>query len=106
MGTYDSLCSLCRMYHNIKVDDNNIETILAFKYTTDQSKKSERTLTLELYVSPEVMVYPNFSCPNYTMKKRRNISRMKPFTPLDVAINYKGSDLKNYVDSYVKKYNF
>jgi hypothetical protein len=61
------------MYHNIKVDDNNIETILVFKYTTDQSKKSERTLALELYVSPEVMVYPNFSCPNNTMKKRRNI---------------------------------
>lgn len=29
MNTYDSLCSLCGMYHNIKVDDNNIETIMS-----------------------------------------------------------------------------
>ncbi|MDH6372763.1 hypothetical protein M2444_004592 [Paenibacillus sp. PastF-3] len=85
---------------------SSVQTKLAFKYTTNHFKKSERTLTLELYVSPEVMVYPKYSCPNNTMKKRRNISRMKPFTPLDVAINYKGSDLKNYVDAYVKKYNF
>ncbi|WP_018753429.1 radical SAM protein [Paenibacillus sanguinis] len=29
MGMYNSLCSLCGMYHNIKVDDENIETIMS-----------------------------------------------------------------------------
>lgn len=80
---------------------------IAFKYQENKVKSTERINFKMYYENTNNTKITEYQCPNYSLRKKRAISKMKSYVPARISLDYpKNYELINYVSSYIKKHYY
>lgn len=80
---------------------------IAFKYQEVNVLSAKRINFMMYYENTIDKKNIEYECPNYSLRKKRAISKMKSYVPARISIEYpKNYELINYVSSYIKKHDY